>query len=100
MVYKLKKIGVWPTAKLCAALYGAMYFLLGLFIWVASFFSGEAERSTLFGIGGVGVIPILTIVGLVAGFLFGAISAFLYNLFAGFIGGVELELEEKTEEKE
>ncbi len=43
---------------------------------------------------GVLVIIILPIYFGIIGFIFGAIGAFLYNLIAGKVGGVELEFDQ------
>ena len=49
------------------------------------------------GGGGV-VIGIVVMIGLpifyaIIGFVFGAISALVYNVFSGFLGGIEIEVE-------
>jgi hypothetical protein len=52
-----------------------------------------------FAVGGGGVVVgILVMIGLpifyaIIGFIFGAISALVYNLFSGIVGGVEIEVE-------
>ncbi len=44
---------------------------------------------------GVGAIVFLPVFYGVMGFITGAISAVVYNFVAGYVGGVELEFEEK-----
>ncbi len=45
-------------------------------------------------IGGVAILIIMPVVGIVMGFIMGAVHAFLYNIFAGWVGGVRLEFKE------
>ena len=44
----------------------------------------------VFGLGFMIAVPI--VYGLI-GFVFGAIGALIYNLFAGMVGGIEIEVE-------
>jgi hypothetical protein len=44
-------------------------------------------------IGGVAMLIFLPILYGVAGFVFGAIAAAVYNLIAGIVGGIEIEVE-------
>lgn len=48
---------------------------------------------TVFGVGAIILFPILYGV---MGLIFGAVSAALYNLFAGIVGGIELETRPST----
>ena len=40
---------------------------------------------------GVAVLVIMPVLGAIMGFIMGAIHAFLYNVFAGWAGGINLE---------
>ncbi len=99
---KLTKINVLSAAKMYAAMGAAVGFAVGL-VWAffAIFFGGMmgaaggnaglgAGLGAIFGIGAVIAIPI--IYGL-AGFVAGALGAFVYNLLARVVGGVELQYE-------
>ena len=97
----LKRIGVGSAAKITGALYAAIGLFAGICLAVfSSVFGGlmaNAEggnmpgwTSMVFGVGGIVILPIFYGV---LGFIGGAIWAGLYNLFAGFVGGVELHLE-------
>jgi hypothetical protein len=44
-------------------------------------------------VAGLAVMVILPIIYAAMGFVFGALGALLYNLFAGFVGGIEIEVE-------
>lgn len=93
----LKRIGPISFAKVAGALYavlglvfGAIFSVISL---VASTLSGEAAQGApllAFGVGAVVVLPVLY--GAI-GFVTTLIGAWLYNLAAARVGGVELDLE-------
>ena len=95
----IRHIGVWSVARLYGALCAAMGLLFGaIFALVgmagASLSGGSGSGSGLWGFGfGVGAIIALPLLYGVLGLVMGAISAALYNLFAGMLGGIELETE-------
>ncbi|MEM4598829.1 MAG: hypothetical protein QW400_04040 [Candidatus Diapherotrites archaeon] len=95
----LRKIGVLSCAKVMAVLYAILYFIAGLFMALGFGLLGAATGGispeaggTLAGLGILSVI-IFPIIGLISGFIAGAIIAFLYNLIVGIIGGIEIELQ-------
>ncbi len=55
---------------------------------------GNAQLPAMFV--GVGAIVLLPILYGIVGFIGGMIYALLYNLVAGFVGGLELELEPRS----
>ena len=95
----LKRIGPLSCGKVMGVLYAAMGLVVGLIFTVASFFvsilgvaasdSPEPLFAMLFGVGAVFVLPIFY--GIM-GFLGGLIGAALYNVVAGTVGGIEVEL--------
>jgi hypothetical protein len=96
---EIKKVGVLSFAKIEAALGAIIGFILGL-IWaiIGTAFMGFANMagatmpsgfSIMFGLAAIIVVPILYAI---IGFIAGLIVAFLYNLVAGWIGGIEVEL--------
>jgi hypothetical protein len=101
---RLKRIGIGSAAKLSGAMYGAAGLIFGVIFGVAALigfgFSSQlapdnadappAFLGALFGVGAIVFLPLLY--GLL-GLVIGAISAALYNLFAGLVGGLEVELE-------
>jgi hypothetical protein len=104
---EIKKIGVLSAGKIAGILYLALGLLVGIpLACFALFFSSlfatsglqEAEAAGAFlvsGVGGVVVYGIcLPVVYGVMGFIGGAIMALIYNIVAGFMGGLELELGE------
>jgi len=101
---RIKKLGVLSVAKM----YGAIMFVVslliaipyGLFIIAFSLIGASGARGDAgFAIGGFGVVGgiavmiIFPIVYALLGFIGGAIGALLYNLFATFVGGIEIEVE-------
>lgn len=101
---RIRKLGVLSVAKMYAAMAFVISLLIaipyGLFIIIFSLVGASgASGDAAFMIGGGGIaagiilmiaIPIIyTIVAFIAG----AIGAVVYNIFAGFVGGVEIEVE-------
>jgi len=88
---KLAKVGVESVAKHLGLLYGVLG-LLGSAFWLffalVAAVSGQMGRAAGFTVFAV-LAPFLY--GFV-GFLLGALIAWLYNLIAARLGGIELEL--------
>ena len=96
----LKRIGVLSAAKIVAAVYGVFGILGGLFFMSLSFLGAGIAAANedapafvgmLFGVGAIIILPVLYAC---MGFVFGALSAALYNLFSGMVGGIEVELQQ------
>ena len=104
---KIKKLGILSVAKIYAVMMLIFSLLIaipyGLFIILFSIIGGAGAGSQdgLAGlaVGGGGiVVGILVMIGIpifyaVLGFVGGAISALIYNIFAGMVGGIEIEVE-------
>jgi hypothetical protein len=60
-----------------------------LFASLAPLMPGYAAMA---GLGAVALIIGGIIGGAIWGFIYGAVIAFLYNIFAGWVGGVQLDL--------
>jgi len=92
---EIKKIGVLSAAKIQAIMMALFGLLLGLFYALISASLGASANSL--GLGaklGALAIVILPILYAVFGFIAGAVGAFIYNLAAKWIGGLEIELSE------
>lgn len=99
---EIKKVDPFSLAKVLGILYALLGVIIGLMFAVfGSIFSGlpmaendevaQTMFSTFFGVGSIIFFPILYgIIGLVAGIL----MAVLYNLVAGWVGGVTIEVSE------
>jgi hypothetical protein len=101
---RIKKLGVLSVAKM----QGVMGLVIGLIIGViygliiiaysllgASILKGNSSLAVGGGgvvVGIIAMIAIPIIYGII-GFIGGALGALLYNLFAGMVGGVEIEVE-------
>ncbi len=95
---ELKRIGPLSAGKVL----GAMYFVLGLvmgligvvFSLATSAYLGDVfgDSSTLSIMFGFGSIIILPFIYAILGFIQGLITAWLYNLIAGILGGIKLEI--------
>lgn len=104
---KIRKLGILSVAKIYAVMALVMSLLIsipyGLFIIIFAIIggAGAGQQDGLAGlaVGGGGiVIGILVIIGIpimysIMGFVGGAISALVYNIFAGMVGGIEIEVE-------
>jgi hypothetical protein len=92
------RLGVWSVAKMYATVAAAMGLLIGLlFAGLSLVGAGLASQSNdmpagmaaAFGVGAVVVLPLLYgVFGLIGG----AVGAGLYNVFAGLVGGVEVDM--------
>ena len=92
----IKRINVLKLAIFQGALMAAFGLIAGLFILMfGSMFAGLAGREAGAAgfIGGIGALIFLPIMYGVIGFISGAIGAFVYNLVAGVVGGIEIEVE-------
>jgi hypothetical protein len=92
----VRRVGPLSVAKISGVLY-AIFGLIGgafisLFSVVGSAFAPDNAGlpGMLFGIGAIILLPI--VYGLL-GFIFSLIGAALYNLIAGWVGGIELDLQ-------
>ena len=92
---QLKRIGVFSLAKLQAILMAFVGLIIGIFSTVLEAMLGMFLGFPGFGMGlGFLSIVILPVIYAIFGFVSGAIGAFLYNLIAKWVGGIELEFEE------
>ncbi|MFT3790006.1 MAG: hypothetical protein QM741_02810 [Rudaea sp.] len=90
----IKRINVLKLAIFQGALMAAFGLLAGLFFLLfGSMFAGFGGHSGAGLIGGIGALIFLPILYAIFGFIAGAIGAFVYNLVAGVVGGIEIEVE-------
>lgn len=93
----LKKVGVLSVAKIYAIITAVTGLLVGIIFSVIGFvvqtLTPVAEVTTGFlALGAFNIIAMPILYGLM-GFVFGALGAWLYNVLAKGIGGVELEFD-------
>jgi hypothetical protein len=92
----LKRIEPFSCGKVVGVLYGAIGLVVGVIVSLAAMIGGFAGREAFGalagGLVGLGAIVILPILYGGLGFIVAVIGAWLYNLAAGWVGGIEIEL--------
>jgi hypothetical protein len=100
---EFRKIDLMSAGKVSAAIHAILGFLAGLIfasvvggllVWmpvVVPATSQIVNVGVVSGAAGLSAIVIFPIVGAILGFLWGVIAAFLYNIVAERIGGIEVE---------
>lgn len=92
----VRRMGPLSLAKLSATLYGLIGLLIGGVVSLVSVVGGAmagdeaGPLGMLFGVAAVILLPLFY--GCI-GFVTSLIGASLYNLVAGWVGGIELEVE-------
>ncbi|SMP74962.1 hypothetical protein SAMN06265222_11894 [Neorhodopirellula lusitana] len=92
----LKRLGVLSVGKLVGVVYAILGLVLGGFfslIAVAGVAANGGDQAIGGIIGGVGAIIMLPILYGVLGFVGGIVGAFLFNVCANVIGGIEMDFE-------
>ena len=88
MAQRIRRFGVGQTAKVLGVLYALMgLVLVPIFLIAAKYSTTGAGYGTSFAV----AIPV--VYGIV-GFVFTAIGCLIYNLVAGWVGGIEIEMDE------
>jgi len=98
MVHILKSVGVMSVAKIMGLLYaclGLLFVPIFLLIGLAGSIAGQEKAMPFAGIFGIFFALLMPVVYGVTGFIFGALFAFLYNLAAKWMGGIEIEVESR-----
>ena len=100
---RINKLGVLSVAKMYALIMLVVSLLIsipyGLFIMVfGAAMMGAGGRDGLMAGGGSIVMGLVFMIALpifygAIGFVAGAIGALVYNIFAGMVGGIEIEVE-------
>jgi hypothetical protein len=109
---EIKKIDKKSLAKITALIYGLVGFFIALIVAIFSManiivqsnFQGSAVLVTLVNIGISLLLGLATaLLTAIYGWVMGYLAALFYNLFAGKVGGIKIELgdveEKKVEEK-
>ena len=98
----LRHVGPMSAAKINGILCALMGLIIGFFwsagaLLIGTFAGGLGDLpeggmfAALFGVGAIIFLPLFYGV---AGFVAGLITAWLYNLIAGWIGGIEVEFDQ------
>jgi hypothetical protein len=87
MKKRIKNVTPLQLGKMLATLYAVLAVVLIPFMLIGVMFSKQPKMP------GIILAIILPMIYIALGFLFGVIGAFVYNLCAKWIGGVEVEVE-------
>jgi hypothetical protein len=91
----IKRIGPMSCARIAGPVYAVIGLCAGVFISLASLLgatTGDSDAGfmgVLFGVGAIIMLPVFY--GLL-GFLGALFSAWLYNLMAGAVGGIDVDI--------
>ena len=92
----INRVGPLSCAKIAGALYTAIGLIIGaafsLAAMAGAFASDELDAGMMGAVFGVGSIILFPILYGCMGFVGAAIGAWLYNLVAGAVGGVEIDV--------
>jgi len=93
----VKRIGPLSVGKIAGTLYAVMGVLIGavvsLIAMVGSSMGSDTGSSGMGALLGVGAIVIFPILYGGLGFVFTMLAAALYNVVAGMVGGIELDMQ-------
>jgi hypothetical protein len=92
----INKLGVMSVGKVMGAVYGLMGLIFGAIVALVSLAGASIgtveDASPMFGaLFGVGAVIFLPLLYGCFGFIGGLLTAAIYNLVAGWCGGVEIE---------
>ena len=86
----LHRIGPLSAAKVVAVLYAIFGLIMGAFFSIAALFRPDGGGlGAMWGVAAVVIFPVLYGV---LGFLVTLLTTWLYNVVAGAVGGIELDL--------
>lgn len=86
----LNRIGPLSAAKVVAVLYAIFGLIMGAFFSIAALFRSDGGGlGAMWGVAAVVIFPVLYGV---LGFLVTLLTTWLYNVVAGAVGGIELDL--------
>jgi len=93
---RLRRFGIVQTATSIAVMYAVVVFVFFAILAVITLFAGSAARADQLGgfaAGGIGLLVIGVLAALLyaaLGWVFTAIACALYNVVAGWTGGIEM----------
>lgn len=92
---QIKRVGGKSLAKVFGFMYLILGFVFGLFVFVASLIEPAAETYTAFEslTFGIGAPIVLAVFYGVLGYVMGFVTAWVYNVVAQKVGGIEIEME-------
>lgn len=97
-MYTLRSVGILSCAKIMGAIYGGLgliFLPMFLLAGFASMILGKSSDS-MSGFAMLALSLLLPILYGAMGFVMGAFTAWLYNLFARWLGGIQLDLKSEV----
>jgi hypothetical protein len=92
----IRRIEPLSCGKVAGVIYGGVGLVFGVIVSLAALSGGFAARDMLGpltgGIIGVGAIVLVPLFYGAIAFIAGVVGAWLYNLAAGYVGGIEVDL--------
>ena len=93
----IKRLGPLSLAKLSGALYAIFGLIFGcvfsLIAMAGGFAADAAEGAGLGAMIGVGAVVLFPLLYGAMGFVFSLMAAWLYNMVAGMVGGIEVDIQ-------
>jgi hypothetical protein len=93
----IKRFEPLSVGRIAGVLYAAIGLVVGVIVSLAAMiggFAGHSEFGALTGgLVGIGAIIVLPIFYGVLGLIVAVIAAWLYNLAAGYVGGIEIDVQ-------
>lgn len=87
----ITKLGIMSIAKIQAIITGVLYFIMGVIATLVGMKNPELIQQA--GLqAGWGSVLTYTVTGVIAGFVLGAAVAYIYNILAPKIGGIQIEI--------
>jgi chromate transport protein ChrA len=95
----VKSVGVLSVAKILGMMYACMGLILAPFLLLIGVMASALgqQKNPLAGFFSVGIAVLMPIFYGLMGFIVGLLGALLYNLFARWVGGFELQLEVQSQ---
>jgi hypothetical protein len=91
---KIRSVGPLSVGKIIGAIYCGLGLLIGLVFALISLVGAAIAANQQGAVAGLPPVALLPVFYGLMGFLGGVITAALYNLAAGMMGGIEVELGE------
>jgi hypothetical protein len=94
-IRRIKRIAPLQLGKIMALTYGIMGLIFCPFFLLMTAFASHMPNNQRVGIMalGTGFALFMPVLYAVMGFVFGVIGAFIYNVIAKWVGGIEVEVE-------
>jgi hypothetical protein len=95
MIQRIRSVGIAQFAKVLGVLYLFMGICFSVLFWLFSLATpGASGAMPMLGVGrGIGIVIVMPLIYAFFGVVFGALFAWFYNMVAGWVGGIELDLE-------